>query len=219
LSTVFFIHLQKTAGTSINRAAVEQFSRERVLMLYGPDSQWTSPPAAEIMSRPKTDRGRRLRVLSDYIVDNDIAFFASHVSAARLRCFDPDRSFTILRNPVERVISQYFFFREKGRTGEAIEEFIERPENRNHQSRTLSGLSLEALAAVGITERYEPFLAHLNKTLGLRFQHVHEKRAGLIKQIRAKMLGASLLARIAELNEGDAELYEQALEIVKRRGD
>lgn len=222
MSTVFFIHLQKTGGTSINHAAVEQFSRDRVMMLYGPTSQWTSAAAIEIMSRPRPKGGRRrerYHALSEYILSHDIAFFSSHLPANYLPCFDPDRAFTLLRNPVERVISQYFFFRQQKHTSETIEEFIEHAENRNHQSRMLRHMTLEDLAAVGIMERYEPFLAHLNRRLGLQFRQVHQKRAGLLKTIRARMLSASLLKRIAELNEDDARLYEKALDIVNRRGD
>jgi hypothetical protein len=219
LSTVFFIHLQKTAGTSINHAAVEQFSRDRVLMLYGSDSRWTSASAKAIIARPHAQRRELYNALSDHIVSNDIAFFSSHLSAARLRCFDPERAFTILRNPVDRVISQYFFFRQRKHTSETIEEFIERPENRNRQSRSLLGVDLESLAAVGITERYGPFLEFLNGRLGLQFRQVHRKRGGLIKALRARMLGASLLRHIAELNEEDEGLYERALRIVSRRGD
>jgi len=218
LSTVFFIHLQKTAGTSINQAAVEEFSRERVLMLYGRDSQWTSPAALQIVSRAKANRSDRLAALSSYIEENDVAFFSSHVSAALLRCFDPSRAFTILRNPVERVISQYFFFRQKDRTKESLGEFVERPENRNLQSRTLQGLELESLAAVGVVERYGLFLSCLNRRLGLHFRQSHQKRGGFLKNVRSKMISPLLRRRIAALNENDAALYERALEIAQRRG-
>jgi hypothetical protein len=185
-------------------------------MAYGKDSRWTSPAARAVMEKTRS-RTEQFAAFSAHIVDNDIAFFSSHASAKRLHCFNPSSAFTILRDPVERVISHYFFLVRKGRTRYSLEEFIERPEFRNEQARALEGLDLDTLAAVGITERFEEFVHYVNLRLGLSFDVVHRKRGGLLKDLRAKMIGRSLRHRIGALNADDAAIYRRARAIVEAR--
>ena len=215
VSTLFFIHLHKTGGTSVRHAAREEFPPEKMLMLYGKGSQWTSPAARAIADRPGPFAEKMAR-LSDHIVANDIAFFSSHLSAAHLPCFDPGRAFTILRDPVERVLSQYYFFRNAGRTEDTLEAFVERPEHRNFQHRKLDGLDLERLGIVGVLERYDDFIGRLNAKFGLRFAASHENRGGLLKRIHASRAGDAVRRRIEALNEEDAAIYARAVDLATR---
>jgi hypothetical protein len=209
VGTLFFIHIRKTGGTSVMHAAREHFGSERTLLVYGARSQWTSPAALKIMAATRDPR-QRLALFANHIEQNDIAFFSSHISAAGLRGFHSARAFTILRNPVERVLSHYFFMRKKGRTDEPLEAFIERPEYWNEQTRALSGINLDALAVVGILERFGAFIDALNGRFALRLTAEHRKDGGLLKDIRAKLVGASVRRRIEALNAEDVALYEQA---------
>jgi hypothetical protein len=212
MQTLFFLHLQKTGGTSVRRAARGYFPGASIIMHYGKNSRWTSPAALEIMSRPGT-QAERLKWLSDYIVANDIAFFASHMPATRLDCFDAKHAFTLVRDPVERVISQYFYSRSKGWTGATLAAFIEEPGNQNLQSRKLKAVDLETLGAVGVLERYDAFVDRLNKSFGLCFGVFTSKRGGVLKEVRSRLLSKDLRHRIAELNQEDIALYRRALEL------
>ena len=80
-------------------------------MVYGRKSQWSTPFATQLVYvRRELSYARRMAILSEHIVANRIAFFSSHLCAAHLPCFDPARAFTILRDPVERVLSEYTSF-------------------------------------------------------------------------------------------------------------
>ena len=156
------------------------------------------------------------RMLSEHIVENRIAFFSSHLCAAHLPCFDPARAFTILRDPVERVLSEYYFFSAEGLSQDPLEVFIERPEHRNVQHRKLAPVDLNSLGAVGVLESYDAFIAQLNERFGLSFVPLHENRGGLVKRIQAGRVGADVRRRIEALNEADVAIYRKALEIAPR---
>lgn len=218
MDTLFFIHLRKAGGTSIRAAARRQFPPERILMAYGRNSKWSTPAVIEIVHRPDITFKERMALLSDYIVANDIAFFSSHISAAHLPCFDPARGFTIVRDPVERVLSEHHFLRKQGHTTAPIEEFIELPEQRDVQARNIARLDLGSLAIVGILEHYDEFIDRLNTRFGLSFARLHENRGGFLK--RVAMLrdgGQAIRRRIEALNEEDVALYRKALDLVSRR--
>ena len=216
-STLFFMHLSKTGGTSIRQAAREYFSPERVLMVYGRKSTWSTPFASELMyGRRDLSYTRRMAMLSEHIVESRIAFFSSHLCAAHLPCFDPARAFTILREPVERVLSEYYFFQQKGYSQDPLEVFIERPKHRNLQHRKLAAVKLEALGAVGVLENYDAFIAELNGRFGLDFVPLHENRGGLRKRIQASRVSTDMRRRIETLNEADVAIYRRALEIAPR---
>ena len=209
VSPIFFIHLPKAAGTSIRQAALEQFPKDRVLMLYGRDSQWTSQTAKIIISRHHPREGRA-KAISDFIVTNQIAFFASHYPMAQLPCFDPSRAFTIMREPVERVLSHYLFLRRKGLTAVTLDAFVEDRAHQNMQARLLEGVEIEDLGCVGLVERYAEFVRRLNDHFGLSFGVAHRKRGGVLKELKARMASQRIRRRIEALNEADGVLYERA---------
>ena len=138
---------------------------------------------------------------------------AAHGPPRPRPCFDPSRAFTLLRDPVERVLSQYYFYRAEGRTEEPLEAFIERVEHRDVQARALRRVRPESLGVVGVQERFNSFVEQVNRRFGLALPVVHKQRGGLMKDIRAGLVGAALRDRIRELNQSDEVLYRWARDI------
>jgi hypothetical protein len=98
-----FVHLPKTAGTSFHTAMREALGREAVSPSF----------IATNLSPAEAERLDRFTVIS------------GHISMADVRRYFPDRTIlTILRDPVDRCLSWYYFAR-KGSTRAFASDFVE----------------------------------------------------------------------------------------------
>jgi hypothetical protein len=100
--------------------------------------------------------------------------------------------------------------RRKRRTEESLEAFVERSEFVNEQTRALAGIKIDELGIIGLLERFEAFIDALNERFGVRMSLSHRKDGGLLKDIRARLVGAAIRRRIEALNSADMELYAKA---------
>jgi hypothetical protein len=148
---IFFIHIEKTGGTSLRESAIERFSADRVVTLYGKNSKNTSGPAAEIFAKRGLTRDAKLAELSAHLAARRIRFFASHISDYwKLDGFDPRAAVTILRSPAERVLSNYVFDRRMGRSDKlCFTDYFRDPQNQNVQAQRFRAVPLATLPPRG----------------------------------------------------------------------
>jgi len=137
-----------------------------------------------------------------------------------------------LRNPVDRLISNYRFFKaglvvpyrnlknyelNKHRKDESLETYARMEENRNVMSKFLSGIDVDDLYFVGIQEHYAEDLEQLGKRLGWpAVEVVHLNKYELNEQ-DLKQDKTEIRRLIAELNQDDIALYEKAVARRKKR--
>ena len=112
-----FQHVPKTAGTSLWVAFVALFGRDQVSAPVGPDELMTDEQAAAL---------RRHRVVSGHICRRDVD-----------RHFPDWPVLTILRHPLDREVSSYYFHRAQSTANTAsamsIEEYFDRTHNEDGQ--------------------------------------------------------------------------------------
>ena len=218
----FFIHVPKTAGTTMLRIIEERYPPGSVESLY------LAPPG-EAAARIKKI-GPRTRIV------------AGHVDYSYSRNFPgPFRAFAMLREPVARAISLFYFVKREPShpshqavlDGKISIEEISRKQG-GMQARFIAGYSpvepvddavllaqakenlVEKLAVFGLTERFDETLLLLTKALGWPLRGY--ARMNVTKQRPGKgATDPALLAAIREASVVDVTLYEFARDLFERR--
>jgi hypothetical protein len=206
---IAFVHIPKTAGTSLRNALENAFSDHLILRDYGNDP-FTTPRLHEVVhvqKRPSQLReafrsGRRGILLS------------GHFPARRYwEVFHAESFVTFVRDPVDRVISEYNHFVSYEGWTRPLEEFAATPRFRNVMSTFLSGVDLDRFGFIGVTENLDAVLpalgAHLGVDLALAHENAGQYANGLVPTVAQR-------AMIAELNLDDVDLYRR---LRQARGD
>lgn len=200
---MIFLHIPKTAGTSFRVSAMQYFGTKSILRDYGRDSKNTSKV-----------------IMEHYYLNHDIArlrrigskrkFITGHYPATRYKEIFPNSPIvTFLRDPVERVVSEYYHFRKDPGYGKSLKQHYRHKKNQNIQVKSLDGLPLSELDFVGFTESYNASLALFNETFDTQLE-AQEMNKGNYKNNNSPMATASELQEIAELNWQDIELYNES---------
>ncbi len=231
----FFVHLQKTAGTTLVLWLKEYFGESAV---YPNDSDGPKIPAVLTVDV----------LLERWAARHDeIAVVTGHFPLCTAELLGGDfRTFTVLRHPVPRTMSYLRHYRETNPEGDrrSFEEIYDDPLRfrgmiQNHMVKMFSlttdemtdGMltvvdftdehlerakqNLEGVDVVGIQEDFDAFWDDLNRTFGWELGP-----PGFANRSEPAEIPSSLLERIAEDNALDLALYEHARELVAgRRGD
>ena len=216
---LIFIHLYKTGGTTLNRIIEWEYKLSRICSV---EPTWWRWSYQRIM-RWSPARLAGMDVLKGHMP------FGLHNSIPR-----PANYVTVLREPVERAISDYYFARRfkphmhhRAALQLTLEEYFLEKHEHNLQSRILAGpnshelfptvcdsatltVAKENLArhfiVVGLTERFDETLALLKVALGWKVKRYRSFRvAG--NRISKQLVAPATLALIREKERFDLALY------------
>jgi hypothetical protein len=229
----FFLHLQKTAGTTLLRRMRPAFDEGAI---YPTEDDGPKPDRVllveHLVERWKV-RGDEIRVIT------------GHFPLCATEVLGGDwRTFTVLREPVERTLS-YLRHHKKLTPADAdlpLEAIYEdplrfyglvhnhmvkmlalRPEEMTASAMTLveftddhlvrARAALEGLDVIGVQEEFEPFCDALSQRFGWALGP--PQRSNFTPEVP---VADSFRRRIAADNALDVALYEHALELLARRG-
>lgn len=218
----FFVHIPKTAGLTMLGILRHVYPPDSILSLRGVEE---AKRPALLAAAPKN-----IRVVAGHVHSN----FARHLPR-------PCRTFTILREPIDRVLSLYYFIaREKGMgnhdavvRGElTIEEMARR--HGAMQARYVAGYEpaavvsddqllreartalAEKMATFGLTERFDESLLLFNAALGWNVRGYHRENVTR-KRPQPAAIDPANLEIVRQHCAVDCEFYEFARALFERR--
>jgi hypothetical protein len=98
-SNIIFLHIIKAAGTTLHRVIEQQYKPQEIYSAY-PSLFSPNASIGELANMP-AERRAKIRVLKGHV------HFGVHVLLT-----GPSTYFTLLRDPIERVLSYYYFVRQ-----------------------------------------------------------------------------------------------------------
>lgn len=214
-----FLHIPKTAGSTLRQVIRRHYPPEVICDV--PPETWDEVSAARLS---------QIRVLMGHVP------FGVHE-----RLSVPADYVTLLREPVDRIVSLYYYVVQRGEAhplhplvrGRSLDEFVATRHDQlvNAQVRQLSGIDREpdaaALAqakrnlatgmiAFGTDERFDESLLLFRRALGWR--RVHYRRSNVTaRRKRLAELPAGTIAAIERQNALDVELFAFARRLLDER--
>jgi hypothetical protein len=161
-----FVHIPKTAGTSF-RVGLQRIAAGRILRDYGSETPETTDALRPIGYPLQTEAVRAL------VDEQEIEWIVGHVPYRRYAFLvPPERVVAFVRDPVERVVSEYHHFRRHHGYVGTLAEFALDPRNHDMQARCLRGLPLERIALLGVSSQYDRSLALFERRTGIRVESI-----------------------------------------------
>ncbi len=217
------IHVPKTAGSSFYRLLTENYPgkvspslrREHVFDMQARQlslEQWLDP-AVEVVHGHVTIRESMSLIARDH-----------------------PRLIAFLRDPVDRVISNYCYFIDllrhpeqqqqnptvyelnKHRINESIFEYAEMDENRNVMWQFLEGVPLQDFYFIGLQATYEQDISKLASLLHWSHATIHHLNVKQHLHRNYLKVDQGMRFFLRKLNEQDESLYREALAIRQQKG-
>jgi len=210
------IHIPKTAGTSFIHSLKKQYGYKKVV---------------RIDSNANRTNFNKIPEDKAYVYKNTAVIhghFPIDLLKAHVTLSDDIPIITWLRDPVERVISNYYYLRKrldeelkeekKGlnilpRMRRSLLEYAQDERNCNRISKFLKGINLEDFFFIGIVENYDNDIQELGRRLNWSALEIvtHNKTGTSNKPV----VDEQTKALIRSYNKEDQVLYERALTLRK----
>lgn len=164
------VHIPKTAGTSF-RCALQKDESVRMLYDYGSEFHESTPELAGIDPR-------KLAPESEIFDADKLNFICGHVDYDKYaHCVSPDAVLSIVRNPVERLVSEHQHLKRLVGYPHSFADFSSAKVQQNKQWKMLSGLDRKSGALIGLTSHYKYFVEIFSNRLGLPMELISANQA------------------------------------------
>jgi len=208
------IHIPKTAGRSFLQILKMVYPENTVAHFHG--KNFESGPISKIEQFKSG-------------IDPNIKVIHGHFHYKEIKDLDETgkmKVITWVRDPVERVISNFSFFKKRitlalndaelqRRKNETLMEYAVMENSRNRMTKFLDGLDVSAFCFIGITEQFNTAVLELGRMLD--WPDIDIPRVNDNRDFKSSLPQVTDEQRrlIGKLNEQDIELYHQVREIRK----
>ena len=206
------LHIPKTAGTSFRLILESVYGSNEVMRV---DLPIDDPKLKVNKEDYNSDRLPKAKVIHGH--------FNYELLSSEVRLPDQVPIVTWVRDPVERVISNYFYLSDRlesildeknrgvnilSKLKRNLKEYAQCEINRNRQSKFLKGLNLDDITFIGVVENFEEEIKVLAKILG--WKNVESVKVNSTK--KKDFVDQEIRDIIYEMNLKDVELYNSVLE-------
>lgn len=207
-----FVHVPKTAGTSFREALQLKLGETAVAGDYGPKAVETSPLVRRhVFEKPD------LPLLREELIATGVRVVCGHVPVQRYAAaFGTQNLLVIVRDPVQRLVSEYEHFRRHNGETRPFPEVYRSERFINHQYKLVSAIEPAEYGFVGLTERYSETVAAANRRFGWDLP-VLASNIGRPSLDAAYQLDPDMEAEVRELNRDDIAYYERMVTEFERR--
>ncbi len=212
-----FLHIPKTGGTAVRNALVRALPDRRVLLDYGPHAAETSPEIRELVyggDVPKVPSDFRRR-----IDDGRGILLAGHIRARRYwPHFHAESFVTFLRDPLERLVSEYNHLARRQGLDQTIEAFAAASRPRL-LSTLLRGVDPIRFGFVGFTERLDDDMARLSELIGRPLSVARENEGTYDPTLAERLADPAFRRAMAPFVSEDEDLYRRLFRRFLERRD
>lgn len=217
-----FVHIPKTAGTSLVNAITQRFGAHNVLMKYGhrpPPMNWWHATKEQVVGHVRQHIWPHRYVVGHVPVTQ---FMDAHKPGTYTKRFR-HRYMTFLRDPLSRAISHYYYWHQikeprnprwvQFHTEQwTLEEFLLNPNFANFHMRFIRGLDIDEFDFVGIVEEF-PLSMQLLGRLFPEFAGIEvlQSRKTKFKDTETiDKLSPRVIDEFSALHRADYDAYERA---------
>ncbi|MEH7223931.1 sulfotransferase family 2 domain-containing protein [Bacillus sp. JJ1566] len=232
-NTLLFLHIPKTGGQTFGKIIENQYQISEVQKLRR--HQTMGELLSRVSKEQTTKIGCNVEHLEKYLqqtTDGDVniscAYGHMHFGLHRYLS-KPYTYATMLRDPIDRVVSHYYYFLGKGhfKKETSFEEFITTPKFFNFQTLYLSGGTTPDLdiakanlnayfPVVGITELFEESIFLMKKEFGWN-DIVYKKKNVTAVRPPKEQISKEIMDLIVEHNKMDIELYQYVRKLLEKK--
>jgi hypothetical protein len=197
----FFVHIPKTAGTSF-RKTIEKNEQVAMFYDYGEKSPESTPALLE-----KVRDDESLNETSVFF-QNKLNVICGHVIFKKYAaCVRTRDVLAIMRNPIERVVSEYQHLTRHANLSKNFTQFILSPQQINKQSKMLGGIDISSGAIIGLTSHYEQFLNLASQRLNVTLETSLLNKAPVSDMKERLRISPAEINHAFELNRKDLTLF------------
>ncbi|WP_444912185.1 sulfotransferase family 2 domain-containing protein [Microbulbifer sp. PAAF003] len=205
MKPIIFVHIPKTAGTSFRKGADTYFGRSKICQDYGRVSPLTSP----LIKKWASGEMDGWSFYQDFNRQG-YQFLTGHFHASKyIDIFDAGQMITFLRDPVNRIVSEYNHKVRHQGYKDSFESFYRSRENINRQLRLVGQGNWSQLGFIGLVESFEDSLLLLNKKFGINIPILRQNITSN-EVVHSRGLTNEQLSELRTLNAKEYEFYNCA---------